>query len=106
MTFNLFIVLLAVFSVFTSLVSQAVKLFLESTKVNYASNLIVLGTSVFVGGIGTCCAYLFMCIPWTTVNIVCIFLMILANWLVAMLGYDKVMQAITQLKGAGRCDMK
>lgn len=101
MTFEIFIVLLAVFSVFTSLISEAVKLFLESLKVNYASNLVVLGASVFVGGIGTACAYLFMCIPWTTINIVCLLLMILANWLVAMLGYDKVVQAITQLKGTG-----
>lgn len=99
MTFEMFIVLLAVFSTFTSLFAQAVKLFLESLKVNYASNLVVLGASVFVGGIGTACAYLFMGVPWTTANIVCLFLMVLANWLVAMLGYDKVMQAITQLKG-------
>lgn len=104
MTFNLFIILLAVFSAFTSLLSQAVKLFLESTNIKYASNIIVLCASVFVGGLGTVCAYLFMGIHFSTVNIVCIFLMILANWLVAMLGYDKVMQAITQLKG--RCDMK
>ena len=101
MTFEIFIVLLAVFSVFTSLISEAVKLFLESLKINYASNLSVLGASVFVGGIGTVCAYLFMAIHFSTVNIVCIFLMILANWLVAMLGYDKVVQAITQLKGTG-----
>jgi hypothetical protein len=104
MTFNLFIILLAVFSAFTSLLSQAVKLFLESTNIKYASNIIVLCASIFVGGLGTVCAYIFMGIPWSAVNIVCIFLMILANWLVAMLGYDKVMQAITQLKG--RCDMK
>ena len=103
MTFNLFITLLAVFSTFTSLLTQAVKLFLESLKVGYASNIIVLCVSVFVGGIGTACAYLFMGIPWSEINIVCIFLMVLANWLVAMIGYDKVMQAITQLKGTGGC---
>ena len=101
MTFNLFIILLAVFSAFTSLLSQAVKLFLESLKIKYASNIIVLGASVFVGGVGTACAYLFMGIPWSAVNIVCLLLMIIANWLVAMLGYDKVVQAITQLKGVG-----
>lgn len=98
MTFEIFIVLLAVFSAFTSLFTQAVKLYLESLEVDYASNLIALGTSVFVGSVGTACAYIFMDIPWTAINIVCLFLMILANWLVAMLGYDKVMQAITQIK--------
>lgn len=98
MTFNLFIILLAVFSALTSLLSQAVKLFLESTNIKYASNIIVLCASIFVGGLGTVCAYLFMGISWSAVNIVCIFLMILANWLVAMLGYDKVVQAITQFR--------
>ena len=99
MTFEIFILLLSVFAVLTSLFTQAVKLFLDSLKVRYASNMVVLGASVFIGGIGTACGYLFMGVPWTINNIVCLFLMIIANWLVAMLGYDKVMQAITQLKG-------
>lgn len=105
MTFELFIILLGFFAVFTSLLAQAVKLLLESLKIKYASNLVVLGVSVFVGGVGTACAYLFMDIPWSKINVVCLFLMILANWLVAMLGYDKVMQAITQLRG-GKIDSK
>lgn len=99
MTFELFVVLLAVFSVFTSLFTEAVKLFLESLKISYASNLVVLGVSAFIGGIGTACAYLFMGIPFTAINIVCLIMMIFANWLVAMLGYDKVVQAIIQLRG-------
>ena len=99
MTFEIFIILLVIFSVFTSLFTEAVKLFLESLKIKYASNLIVLVVSIFVGSIGTVCAYLFMNIQWTATNIICIFLMIGANWLVSMLGYDKVMQAIMQLKG-------
>lgn len=99
MTFEIFILLLSAFAVLTSLFTQAVKLFLDSLKIRYASNMIVLGVSVFIGGVGTACAYLFMGIPWTINNIVCLFLMIIANWLVAMLGYDKVMQAITQMKG-------
>lgn len=99
MTFELFIFLLTVFAVSTSLFTQAAKLFLDSLKIRYASNLVVLCVSVFIGGVGTAIAYLFMGIPWTIINIVCLVLMIFANWLVAMLGYDKVMQAIAQLKG-------
>lgn len=101
MTFELFIILLAVFSTFTSLFTEAVKLSLETIKADYASNLVALGASAFVGGLGTACAYLFLGIPWTAINLVCLFLMVLANWLVAMVGYDKVMQAISQIKGAG-----
>lgn len=43
--------------------------------------------------------YLFKDFAWTAENIISIFLMIAANWLVAMVGYDKVTQAITQLRG-------
>ena len=99
MTIQTFLVLLAVFSTFTSLFTEAVKLFLDSLKIKYASNLVVLAAAVFIGGAGMTCFYLFGGIPWTVQNTVCIFLMVAANWLVAMLGYDKVMQAITQLKG-------
>ena len=99
MTIQTFLVLLAVFSAVTSLFTEAVKLFLDSLKIKYASNLVVLGASVFVGGVGMSCVYLFQGYAWTLPNIISIFLMIAANWLVAMLGYDKVIQAITQLKG-------
>jgi len=101
MTLELFIILLAVFSAFTSLFTEAVQSFLDELKIKYASNLVVLGASMFVAGIGTACVYLFLGIPWTIINLVCLFLMVIANWLVSMLGYDKVMQAITQLKGTG-----
>lgn len=99
MTIQTFLVLLAVFSTFTSLFTEAVKLSLGSLQIKYASNLIVLVTAVFIGGAGMSCFYLYGGIPWTLQNIVCIFLMVAANWLVAMVGYDKVVQAITQLKG-------
>ncbi len=103
MTIQTFLCLLAVFSAFTSLFTEAVKLFLDSLKIKYASNLVVLGSAVFIGGLGTASFYLFQNFSWTAENIISIFLMIAANWLVAMVGYDKVMQAITQLKG-GKTD--
>lgn len=99
MTVQIFMTLLAIFAVVTSLFTEAIKMFLDSLKVKYASNLVVLGASAFIGGAGTAIFYLFAGYEWTAINIVCIFLMILANWLVSMLGYDKVMQAITQMKG-------
>ena len=99
MTFQIFISLLTIFAVVTSLFTEAVKMFLDSLKVKYASNLVVLGASAFISGVGTAIFYLFTGYEWTAINIVCIFLMVLANWLVSMLGYDKVMQAIIQMKG-------
>lgn len=99
MTFEVFMLLLTAFSIITSLFVEATKKLLNSLKVNYASNILVLCIAVLVGGFGTAFFYVWNDIAWTAANIICIFLMICANWLVSMLGYDKVVQAITQLKG-------
>lgn len=98
MTTELFLILLAAFSVITSLFTEGIKKFLDSLDIKYVPNIIVLCISVVVGGAGTAIFYLMNNYAWTTLNIICIFLMICANWLCAMLGYDKVMQAITQIK--------
>jgi hypothetical protein len=99
MTIELFLILFAVFSVFTSLLTEATKRLLDSLKVSYASNVLVLCASALVGGLGTVIFIVWNDYAWTTQNIITVFLMICANWLVAMLGYDKVTQAIKQLKG-------
>ena len=90
--------LLAFFSVVTSLFTEAVKKLLDSLNVTYASNVVVLIVSALVGGIGTAIFYELNCYIWTTMHIICIFLMVCANWLCSMIGYDKVIQAITQAK--------
>lgn len=99
MTFDLFLILLTILAVVTSLLTEGIKKFLDSLKVTYAANIVVLCVSVVVAGIGTSVFYMWNNIEWTTLNIICIFLMICANWLGSMLGYDKVMQALTQIKG-------
>ena len=99
MTVQLFLFLLLFFSVITSLFTEAVKEFLKLSKKTYPSNIIVLIVSVLVAGIGTSAVYIYQGNSWTPLDIFTIFLMICANWLCAMLGYDKVMQAITQITG-------
>ena len=98
MTFDLFLILLTILSVVTSLLTEGIKKFLDSLKVTYAANIVVLCVSVVVAGIGTSVFYMWNNFEWTTLNIICIFLMVVANWLGSMLGYDKVMQALTQIK--------
>ena len=98
MTVEMFLILLTILSVVTSLCTEAVKKFLTAQKINYAANIVVLVVSVIVGGLGTIVFYLYNGIAWTALNIICILLMIIANWLGAMLGYDKIMQAINQIK--------
>lgn len=99
MTINVFLMLLTAFSIMTSLFTEATKKLLDSLKISYASNIVVLISSVIVGGLGLVSYFLFTGIEFTATNVISIFLMMVANWLVAMVGYDKVKQAITQLKG-------
>ena len=97
MTVELFLVLLAIFAIITSLVTEGVKRLLDLLKVNYASNIVVLCVAILVGGLGTSIYYWVFDYAWSTLNVICIFLMVCANWLGAMLGYDKITQTITQI---------
>ena len=99
MTVELFLMVLTILSIVTSFVTEGVKKFLDSVEVKYAANIVVLAVAVIVGGIGTPIFYVIAGMEWSALNIACIFLMMVANWLGAMLGYDKVMQAIAQIKG-------
>lgn len=99
MTVEMFLILLTILSTLTSLCTEGVKALLDSWQLKYATNIVVLIVAVIVGGLGTIIFYILNNYAWTAMNIVCIPLMMLANWLGAMLGYDKVKQAITQIKG-------
>lgn len=99
MTVEMFLILLTFFSVVTGFVTQAVKKVLDEFDATYASNIVVLVVAVFVGGIGTAAYYCLGGYQWNIHNITSIFLMMGANWLGAMVGYDKIKQAITQFKG-------
>lgn len=102
MTVELFMILLTAFSTITSLFTEAVKRFLDSLNVKYASNIIALFVAMFVGGVGTWIFYVFNNIEVTTTNIVCILLMMCANWIGSMIGYDKIKQAINQTTGGNK----
>lgn len=98
MTFEYFLLLLTVLSTITSLFTEGIKAFLNELHIKYSSNIVVLISAVLVGGVGTALFYVFNGYAWTTINIICLVLMIVANWLGAMIGYDKVIQTITQIK--------
>ncbi len=91
------LILLTTFSTITGLVTEAVKKFLGSLKVNYAPNIVVLVVALLVGCGGTAIYYVNSQIPFTAPNSVCLALMGFANWLGAMVGYDKVRQTVMQM---------
>ena len=98
MTLTLFMALLLILAVVVSLITEAVKKFLDSVGAKYPSNTVVLIVSAVVGIIGVALAYLFFGIPFTAANIVCMPLMAIAVWVGAMIGYDKVIQMIEQIR--------
>lgn len=97
MTVSIFLLLLTVFASITALVTEAVKKFLDAQKITYASNIVVLIIAMLIGAGGTAIYYVNYEIPFNALNSVYLALMGLANWLGAMIGYDKVKQAIEQI---------
>lgn len=98
MTLTLFMTLLTIFSLIVSLITEALKTMFKKLEVGYSANVVVLIVSLFVGAGGTAIAYLYLGIAFTTLNILCIALMAVAVWVGAMVGYDKVLQMIEQIK--------
>lgn len=97
MTIELFIFLFTVGSAAASLLTEAMK---KSFK-NLPSNILALASSIAIGVGGSAIAYVLMDIPGTPKNIVCVILMPFCIWVSAMVGYDKIMQLINQVKKGG-----
>lgn len=98
MNIEIFVCLLAIFAAATSLITEGVKKTLEACSVKYASNIIVLIVSILVGGIGSFSFFMWKGYDLNTNALIWIILMTIANWLGSMVGYDKVVQTITQVK--------
>lgn len=94
--------LLAVLATLTSLLTQGLKMFLDEMKIRYASNILVLICSLVIGCGGTALYYVNYQVPFNALNSVYLALMGIANWLVSMLGYDKVKQAVDQIMTISR----
>lgn len=99
MTLSLFMAVLFILSVAVSLITEAFKRYLDEAGAKYSSNLVVLCISVVVGAGGTALSYVFLGITFTAPNIICMVLMAVAVWVGAMVGYDKVLQMLEQLRG-------
>lgn len=98
MMYELFMVLLFAVSVLNGLFTEAVKKILKEKKVNYSANTIS-GCIAVILSIVVCVCYVIM--TGTVVNaqlIIWLVALVLLSWLAAMVGYDKVIQAVTQIK--------
>ena len=93
MTVNLFITLVTVLSLVSSVLTEAIKKTFHSAK----PTLVAAVVSVIAGWGGGAAAYLLMGIPFTTPSIVALVLLAPIVWVGATVGYDKVMEIIKQI---------
>lgn len=100
MSMEFFLTLLIGVSVFTALVTEAVKEMMDEYGKTYKSNILAGVVSVVLSvlaGVG------YMVMTEAQINVkmaVILIALVLLSWLCAMVGYDKVMQAISQIKVA------
>ena len=94
MTPTLFILLFAILTIVSGLITQALK---KAYSNSIATNVLALIDALFTGVGGTVTAYILMGIPFTPINCLCIGLLTIAVWLGSMIGFDKVKQSINQI---------
>lgn len=100
MTFETFLLLLMIVSVLTGLFTEAVKKLLDEAKKPYKSNMLAgIVSAALSAAVGTGYVILMESTINTKLAVILIAL-ILLSWLSAMVGYDKVVQAISQFKKA------
>ena len=101
-TLQTFLLGLLISSTFTSLATEAIKKILTENGKSYSANTLagivalVLSTALGV------CYVLVNNSEFTTQIIICIVALVFMSWLCAMVGYDKVIQAISQFKTTGK----
>lgn len=94
MNVALFITLLTVFALISSLITEAVK---KATQDTISNNVLVAVIAAIVGWGGGAAVYAIFGLAWTISNIIALVLLAPSCWLGAMLGYDKVIQTIKQI---------
>ena len=98
MSMETFLMLLIGVSVFTALVTEAIKKIMDEAGKIYKSNILAGAVSVALSVLDGA-GYMVMTEAQINAKMAVILIaLVLLSWLCAMVGYDKVMQAITQIK--------
>ena len=91
MTLEIFLLGLMIVSIFTGLFTEGIKKLLDEMTVKYHSNFLAGGVAVVLSAL----------VGAGQINdkmAVYLIALVLLSWLASMVGYDKVIQAIAQLK--------
>lgn len=82
----------------SSILTEAIKNAFKESRRQVSSNLIALVNAIVIGCGGTAIIYYLNEIPFNSVNVMCLALVALCVWISEMVGYDKVIQLIAQIK--------
>ena len=98
MTTDIFLMLLMAVSVLTGLFTEAVKSVLNTLGLKFPSSNVLAGiVAVVLSALVSVAFSVLYDIPATEKVTVCYVALALLSWLSAMVGYDKVIQALTQI---------
>lgn len=98
MTSEIFLTGLLIVAILTGLFTEGIKKFIEGTKVTIPSNALA-GCVAIVLSILVSAAYIILAEAVLNAQMaVYLIALTLLSWLAAMVGYDKVIQAISQIK--------
>lgn len=99
MPIQVFLLMLLTCSIFTSLIVEGLKNMLTNQGRRMASSNITVAVVAVVLTLAVSISYaLYFGLDFTVQYIICMVALCLLSWLCSMVGYDKVMQAIGQLK--------
>ena len=98
MSLETFLLGLLISSTLTSLTTEAFKKILDDYKVSYQSNTLVGIVALIVSAALGVSYVALNGMDFSTQNVIYLVMQIFMSWLCAMLGYDKVVQTISQFK--------
>lgn len=94
MSIDLFLAILFAGSLAASLITEAAKKAYPET----SANILALINAIVVGIAGTVFIYVILDMPFNAKNVLCIPMMALCIWIGSMVGYDKCLQTVTQIR--------
>lgn len=97
MTLEVFLILLLAVSIFTGLTVEAIKKFIGE-KYNASSNVVAGVTAIVLGVVVGVFYCILAGVAFNAQLVIILIALVFLSWLCAMVGYDKVVQAITQIK--------
>lgn len=98
MTITLFISIFTIGAMAAALLTEAVKKAFQEAGAKYSANRIALINAAIIGGFGTASAYILLGIAWTIQSIISLVLIVVLVWIGAMIGYDKIVQMLAQIR--------